>query len=84
TAGGVVVAALLFGALLTGTSQRNLDPTVFDPNLAQYLTYMIQGLIVLLVSTDVIALRVLRSGRGIAVGLRRRPRDQAAQTGGEV
>jgi ABC-type uncharacterized transport system permease subunit len=73
TAGGVVAAALLFGALLTGTSQRNLDPTVFDPNLAQYLTYMIQGLIVLLVSTDVIALRVLRGGRGIAVGLRRKP-----------
>lgn len=75
TAGGTVAAALLFGALLTGTSQRNLDPTVFDPSLAQYLTYMIQGLIVLLVSTDVIALRVLRSGRRIAVGLRRRPRD---------
>ncbi|HEY1566548.1 MAG TPA: ABC transporter permease [Solirubrobacteraceae bacterium] len=71
TAGGVVAAALLFGALLTGTSQRNLDPTVFDPNLAQYLTFMIQGLVVLLVSTDVIALRVLRGGRGIAVGLRR-------------
>ena len=82
TAGGVVAAALLFGALLTGTSQRNLDPTVFDPQLAQYLTYMIQGLIVLLVSTDVIALRVLRSGRGIAVGLRRRPRDRPAETGG--
>jgi simple sugar transport system permease protein len=68
---GTVAAALLFGSLLTGTSERNLDPTVFDPNLAQYLTYMIQGLIVLLVSTDLIALRVLRSGRGIAVGLRR-------------
>jgi general nucleoside transport system permease protein len=78
TAGGVVAAALLFGALLTGTSQRNLDPTVFDPNLAQYLTYMIQGLIVLLVSTEVIALRVLKSGRGIAVSLRRKPREQAA------
>jgi general nucleoside transport system permease protein len=78
TAGGTVAAALLFGGLLTGTSQRNLDPTVFDPNLAQYLTYMIQGLIVLLVSTDVIALRVLRGGRGIAVGLRRKPREPAA------
>jgi hypothetical protein len=32
-------------------------------------------LIVLLVSTDVIALRVLRGGRGIAVGLRRKPRE---------
>ena len=78
TAGGTVAAALLFGALLTGTSQRNLDPTVFDPNLAQYLTYMIQGLIVLLVSTDVIALRVLKGGRGIAVGLRRKPRGPQA------
>jgi ABC-type uncharacterized transport system permease subunit len=76
TAIGTVAAALLFGALLTGTSERNLDPTVFDPNLAQYLTYMIQGLIVLLVSTDLIALRVLRSGRGIAVGWRRKPPDK--------
>jgi simple sugar transport system permease protein len=82
TAGGVVGAALLFGALLTGTSQRNLDPTVFDPNLAQYLTYMIQGLIVLLVSTEVIALRVLKSGRGIAMSLRGKPRDQPAGTEG--
>lgn len=77
TPGGTVVAALLFGALLTGTSQRNLDPTVFDPNLAEYLTFMIQGLIVLLVSTDVIALRVLKSGRGIAFGLRRKPKGAA-------
>jgi ABC-type uncharacterized transport system permease subunit len=84
TAGGVVAAALLFGALLTGTSQRNLDPTVFDPNLAQYLTFMIQGLIVLLVSTDVIALRVLRGGRGIAVGMRRKPREPAAGTEGSL
>ncbi len=75
TAIGTVAAALLFGALLTGTSERNLDPTVFDPNLAQYLTYVIQGLIVLLVSTDLIALSVLRSGRGIAVGWRRKPPD---------
>ena len=73
TAVGTVAAALLFGALLTGTSQRNLDPSTFDPNLAQYLTFMIQGLIVLLVSTDLIALRVLSSGRGIAVGLKRKP-----------
>ena len=31
TAIGVVAAALLFGALLTGTSQRNLDPTRVRP-----------------------------------------------------
>ena len=80
TAGGTVAAALLFGGLLTGTSERNLDPTVFDPNLAQYLTYMIQGLIVLLVSTDVIALRLLKSGRGVTLGLRR-SRRPAAESG---
>ncbi len=63
TAIGTVAGALLFGALLTGTSDRNLDPSVFDPQLASNLTLMIQGLIVLLVSTDVIALRILRGGR---------------------
>jgi general nucleoside transport system permease protein len=72
TAIGTVAAALLFGALATGTSDRNLDPAVFDPNLATNLTWMIQGLIVLLVSTDMIALKVLRSGRGITMALRRR------------
>ena len=33
TAIGTVAAALLFGALLNGTSVRNLDPAVFDPQL---------------------------------------------------
>ena len=54
TASGTVVAALLFGALLTGTSQRNLDPTIFEPELAANLTLIIQGLVVLIVSADVI------------------------------
>ncbi len=72
TAIGTIFAALLFGALQTGTSDRFLDPSVFDPNLASNLTLMIQGLVVLLVSTDVIALRVLRSGRGVAVAFGRR------------
>jgi ABC-type uncharacterized transport system permease subunit len=78
TAIGVVAAALLFGALQTGTSDRFLDPTVFDPNLASNLTWMIQGLIVLLVSTDLIALRVLRSGRGMALVFRRRGKRKEA------
>ena len=55
TAGGTVAAALLFGALVNGTSVRNLDPTVFPPALAGNLTTIIQGLIVLLVSAPVIA-----------------------------
>jgi general nucleoside transport system permease protein len=65
TASGVVASALLFGALLSGTSQRNLDPTVFEPELAINLTYILQGLVVLLVSADVLVLRLLRRGRGI-------------------
>jgi ABC-type uncharacterized transport system permease subunit len=65
TATGTVAAALLFGALLSGTSQRNLDPTIFEPELAANLTYIIQGLVVLLVSADVLVLGLLRRGRGL-------------------
>ena len=43
------LAALLFGALFTGTSTRNLDPEVFQPELASNLTLLIQGLVVLFV-----------------------------------
>jgi general nucleoside transport system permease protein len=65
TAIGTGAAALLFGALLSGTSQRNLDPTIFEPELASNLTYIIQGLVVLVVSADVLVLGLLRRGRGI-------------------
>ena len=51
TAGGTVAAALLFGALLTGTSDRNIHLSI-DPTLVEYLTFMIEGIIILLVSTD--------------------------------
>jgi ABC-type uncharacterized transport system permease subunit len=54
TASGVLISALLFGALINGTSVRNLDPAVFPPELATNLTLIIQGLIVLLVSAPVI------------------------------
>jgi simple sugar transport system permease protein len=55
---GIFLGALLFGALLTGTSTRNLDPTVFQPELATNLTLIIQGLIVLFVGADVLILYV--------------------------
>jgi ABC-type uncharacterized transport system permease subunit len=54
TAIGVAASALLFGALVTGTSVRNLDPAVFEPALASNLTLMIQGLVILFVSTDLL------------------------------
>ncbi len=70
TAVGVCCSALLFGALATGTSVRNLDPTVFEPALASNLTLVIQGLVVLLVSTDVLVVYLWR--------LRRKSRAAAA------
>jgi general nucleoside transport system permease protein len=84
TAGGTVAAALLFGGLLTGTSDRNINLSI-DPTLVQYLTFMIEGIIILLVSTDVITLRLLKGGRRIGVTLRRRPpSDDTASQGGAV
>ncbi|MCW3002267.1 MAG: transporter permease [Conexibacter sp.] len=67
TAIGTCLAALLFGAMVQGTSVRNLDPAVFQPELAQNLTTVIQGLVVLFVSADVLIVIVynkLRRGRG--------------------
>jgi simple sugar transport system permease protein len=56
TAIGTGLAALLFGALLNGTSTRNLDPSIFRPDLASNLTLLIQGLVVLFVGADVLVL----------------------------
>ncbi|HEU6443602.1 MAG TPA: ABC transporter permease [Gaiellaceae bacterium] len=68
TAVGVALSALLFGALLNGTSTRNLDPEVFAPELAGNLTLMIQALVVLFVGADLLILavwaRAKRIGRG--------------------
>jgi general nucleoside transport system permease protein len=68
TAIGTVAAALLFGGLLSGTSQRNLDPSIFEPELAQNLTTIIQGLVVLVVSADVLVLTLIRRARGLVPG----------------
>jgi simple sugar transport system permease protein len=64
TALGTAASALLFGALLSGTSQRNLDASVFEPELAANLTFIIQGLVILIVSADVLVLGLLRRGKG--------------------
>jgi general nucleoside transport system permease protein len=60
TAVGVLFSAFFFGALVTGTSVRNLDPTVFEPALAVNLTYIIQGLVILLVSADILVVYLWR------------------------
>jgi len=54
TAVGTFFAALLFGALVSGTSTRHLDPSVFRPDLASNLTSIIQGLVVLFVGADLL------------------------------
>jgi general nucleoside transport system permease protein len=72
TAVGILFSALLFGALLTGTSVRNLDPSIFSPDLANNLTQVIQGLVVLFVSADVLVMYVWQLRR------RRRKREPAA------
>jgi ABC-type uncharacterized transport system permease subunit len=60
TAVGVLFSALFFGALVTGTSVRNLDPTVFEPALAVNLTSIIQGLVILMVSADILVVYLWR------------------------
>jgi general nucleoside transport system permease protein len=52
TAVGVGFASLLFGALINGTSGRQLDPSVFRPDLANNLTTIIQGLVILFVGLN--------------------------------
>jgi len=79
TAVGTAASALLFGALITGTSQRNLDPTIFPPELAGNLSYIIQGLVILFVSADVLVLALLRRGGGLLRFGRRRARQPVAQ-----
>ena len=64
TAVGTFFAALLFGALLTGTSTRNLDPSIFEPDLASNLALLIQGLVILFVGLDFVVLWLLARMRG--------------------
>jgi simple sugar transport system permease protein len=52
TAAGIGAASLLFGALITGTSGRQLDQSIFQPDLAGNLTTIIQGLVVLFVGLN--------------------------------
>jgi ABC-type uncharacterized transport system permease subunit len=69
TAIGTGLAALLFGALLFGTT-HGLQSNVIDPSLAGHLTELIQGLVVLFVGADVLILSIW--------GARRRIRRRAA------
>ncbi len=71
TAVGVLFSAILFGALLNGTSTRHLDPTVFRPDLAGNLTSIIQGLVVLFVGADLLIIYLWQARRKLGLGRRR-------------
>jgi simple sugar transport system permease protein len=68
TAVGVGLAALLFGALVNGTSTRGLDPTIFPPQLAGNLTLMIQALVLLFIGADVLILVIWNARKKIRFG----------------
>jgi general nucleoside transport system permease protein len=63
TALGTGIAALLFGALLTGTSTRSLDPDIFPPQLAGNLALMIQALVLLFVGADLLIIYIWQARR---------------------
>jgi general nucleoside transport system permease protein len=65
---GIFLAAVLFAALLNGTSTRNLDPAVFKPELAGNLTRIIQGLVVLFVGADVLIIYLWQLRRKLKLG----------------
>ena len=67
TAAGVGLAALLFGALLYGTT-HGLQSSVIDPSLAGHLTEIIQGLVVLFVGADLLILAIWNARRKIRRG----------------
>ena len=65
TAAGVGLGALLFGALLFGTT-HGLSSNVIQPELAGNLTSIIQGLVVLFVGADVLILYFWNSRRRLS------------------
>jgi ABC-type uncharacterized transport system permease subunit len=71
TTTGILFSALFFGGLVNGTSVRNLDPAIFDPELAQNLTTIIQGLVVLLVSAPVIVTALFGGARKLRLARKR-------------
>jgi simple sugar transport system permease protein len=59
---GILLAALLFAALQVGTSSRQLDPDVFNPELAENLATMIQALVIFFVGAELLILTMWGAG----------------------
>jgi ABC-type uncharacterized transport system permease subunit len=64
---GILFAGLLFAALSTGTSSRQLDPEVFEPALATDLATMIQALVIFFVGAELLIVYIWRARRRIRV-----------------
>jgi general nucleoside transport system permease protein len=62
---GILLAALLFGALQVGTSPRQLDPNVFNPELATNLATIIQALIIAFVGAELLIVYIWRARKRI-------------------
>jgi general nucleoside transport system permease protein len=77
TAVGTGLGALLFGALLFGTT-HGLTSNVIQPELAGNLTYIIQGLVVLFVGADVLILYVWNTRRKLRPHARGGTKEAAA------
>jgi simple sugar transport system permease protein len=79
TAVGVGLAALLFGALINGTSTRNPGLSdVFPPELAGNLSVIIQGLVLLFVGADVLIISIWQARKKVGIGRRSRPAEEPA------
>ena len=62
---GILFAALLFGALQVGTSPRQLDPSVFNPELATNLSTIIQALIILFVGAELLIVYIWQARKRV-------------------
>ena len=62
---GILFAALFFAALDVGTSPRQLDPEVFNPELATNLALIIQALIIAFVGAELLILYLWRARRRV-------------------
>jgi ABC-type uncharacterized transport system permease subunit len=62
---GILFAALLFGALQVGTSPRQLDPDVFNPELATNLSTIIQALIILFVGAELLIVYIWQARKRV-------------------
>jgi simple sugar transport system permease protein len=73
---GIILASLLFAALQVGTSSRQLDPSIFDPELASDLSTMIQALVIFFVAAELLIVSIWNARRYFQ--RRPRPAEEAA------